>query len=310
MAHSKVTIYAALGANLVIAAIKFAAAYFTGSSAMLSEGIHSVVDSGNELLLLLGISRSKKPADEVHPFGHGKELYFWSLIVSILLFGIGGGMSIYEGISHITHPHMIEDPTWGYMVLGAAFIFEGISFIIGIRDFLKQKHADVSFWRKLQLSKDPGFFVVIYENGADLLGLLIAGTGIFLSQYFQNPIIDGIASILIGLVLSLIAVILIQKSRSLLIGTSARKYMIEGVYLIVSNDADIETAHPPLTMQMSPDDVLLALNVEFKNHLNGQEIVETIRRLEEDIKNKFPEIKRIFVEAGNLAKKSEHSQSI
>ena len=251
MAHAKVTIYAALIANLVIAAIKFVAAYFSGSSAMVSEGIHSVVDSGNELLLLLGISRSKKPADENHPFGHGKELYFWSLIVSILLFGIGGGMSVYEGITHISHPEPISDPTMGYIVLGSAFIFEGISFVIGIRDFLKQTHANVSFWKKLQLSKDPGFFVVIYENGADLIGLLIAGIGIFLSHYYQNPLIDGIASILIGLVLSMIAVILIMKSRSLLIGTSARRYIVEGVYKIVSEDPDIKNLHPPMTMQMA-----------------------------------------------------------
>ena len=300
MAQSKVTIYAALIANLIIAAIKFVAAYLSGSSAMLSEGIHSVVDSGNELLLLLGISKSKKPADENHPFGHGKELYFWSLIVSILLFGIGGGMSIYEGFTHISHPKLIEDPTLSYIVLGAAFLFEGISFIIGVRDFLKQKHGDYGFWKKLQLSKDPGFFVVIYENGADLIGLSIAAIGVFLSHYFQNPFIDGIASILIGIVLSLIAVILIMKSRSLLIGTSARKYMVDGIYEIVNHDADIKTVRPPLTMQMSPDDVLLALDVQFESHLDGHAIVETISRLEKLIKNKFPEIKQIYVEAGNF----------
>ena len=305
MAHAKVTIYAALIANLVIAAIKFVAAYFSGSSAMVSEGIHSVVDSGNELLLLLGISRSKKPADENHPFGHGKELYFWSLIVSILLFGIGGGMSVYEGITHISHPEPISDPTLGYIVLGSAFIFEGISFVIGIGDFLKQRHANVSFWKKLQLSKDPGFFVVIYENGADLIGLLIAGIGIFLSHYYQNPLIDGVASILIGIVLSMIAVILIMKSRSLLIGTSARRYMVEGVYKIVSEDPDIKNLHSPMTMQMSPDDVLLTLDVEFEGDISGRQIVKTIARLEKEIKSRFPEIKRIYVEAGNLAEKEK-----
>ncbi len=305
MGHSKITIYAALGANLTIAAIKFVAAGFSGSSAMLSEGIHSVVDSGNELLLLLGISQSKKPADENHPFGHGKELYFWTLIVSVLLFGLGGGMSVYEGITHILDPEPIKDPTLGYIVLAAALLFEGISFVIGVRDFLKQHHSDVSFWKKLRLSKDPGFFVVIYENGADIAGLLIAAVGIFLSTYFQNPLIDGIASILIGIVLALVAVILIMKSRNLLIGESAKTYMVEGVYNIVSSDVDVTTVHPPLTMQMSPDDVLLALDVEFKNNLNGHEIVETISRLENRIKDKFPEIKRIYVEAGNLSDKKE-----
>jgi len=303
MAHSKVTIYAALIANLVIAAIKFVAAYISGSSAMLSEGIHSVVDSGNELLLLLGIKKSRKPPDEIHPFGHGKELYFWSLIVSILLFGIGGGMGIYEGITHITHPEPIQDPTLSYIVLGSAFVFESISFVIGIKDFLKQKHADVSFWKKLELSKDPGFFVVIYENGADLIGLLIAGIGIFLSHYFENPMIDGISSILIGLVLSMIAVILIIKSRNLLIGSSARKYMVEGIDEIVRQENNIHAVRPPMTMQMAPDDVLLALDVEFKSDLDGHGIVDTISHLEKQIKNKFPEVKHIFVEAGKISTK-------
>lgn len=303
MAHSKVTIFAALGANLVIAAIKFVAAYFSGSSSMLSEGIHSVVDSGNELLLLLGISQSKKPPDENHPFGHGKEIYFWTLIVSVLLFGLGGGMSVYEGITHIMNPGTIEDPTLSYIILAAAFVFEGISFVIGVRDFLKQRHPDVSFWRKLRLSKDPGFFVVIYENGADLAGLLIAGAGIFLTNYLQNPLIDGIASISIGVVLALVAIILIMDSRNLLIGESAKTYMVEAVYELVNNNADVAAVRPPLTMQMSPDEVLLALDVEFKSDLNGDGIVKAISSLQRLIKNQFPQIKRIYVEAGNLSEK-------
>jgi cation diffusion facilitator family transporter len=301
MAHSKVTIYAALGANLLIAAIKFVAAYFSGSSSMLSEGIHSVVDSGNELLLLLGISQSRKPPDENHPFGHGKELYFWTLIVSVLLFGLGGGMSVYEGITHIMNPRPIEDPTLSYIILAAAFVFEGTSFVIGVRDFLKQRHPDVNFWKKLRLSKDPGFFVVIYENGADLAGLLIAAAGIFLSNYFQNPLIDGIASILIGVMLALVAIILIMDSRNLLIGESAKTYMVKAVYDLVINDADVAAARPPLTMQLSPDEVLMALDVAFKSDLNGDEIVKAISRLQRLIKNKFTEIKHLFVEAGNFS---------
>src|SRR5665213_3425824 len=174
MAQSKVTIYAALAANLAIAAIKFIAAFFTGSSAMVSEGIHSVVDSSNELLLLLGIRKSKKPADSLHPFGHGKEMYFWTLIVSVLLFGLGGGMSVYEGITHIMNPEPIVNPALAYLILAAAFLFEGISLIIGVRDFLKQQKLKVSFLEKLKLSRDPGFFVVIYENSADIAGLIVA----------------------------------------------------------------------------------------------------------------------------------------
>ena len=299
-AHSKLTIYAALGANLLIAATKFTAAFFSGSSSMLSEAIHSVVDSGNELLLLLGISKSKKPADENHPFGHGKELYFWTLIVSVLLFGLGGGMSVYEGITHILEPEPVKDTTLNYVILGASFLFEGISFVIGVRDFLKQPHQQVSFWNKLRLSKDPGFFVVIYENAADLAGLLIAAAGIFLSNYFHNPLIDGIASILIGIVLALVAIILITESRNLLIGESARSYMVKSIHELVINDSNVKATRRPLTMQMSPDVVLLAIDVAFKPGLDGAAIVQAINKIEKEIRHQFPEVKHLFVEAGNF----------
>ena len=303
MAHSKVTVYAALIANLLIAAIKFVAAYLSGSSAMLSEGIHGVVDSGNELLLLLGISKSKKPADKNHPFGHGKELYFWSLIVSILLFGLGGGMSVYEGITHITSTEPISDPSLGYIVLAAAFIFEGISFIIGVRHFLKQRHFEGSFWTKLRLSKDPGFFVVIYENGADLGRFTDSSyRNFFESLLPESP--DRWHSIYID-------------RHSAVFGGSnphyqkpqfsvryeCRSSMEEGIYDMVSKDAEVTTVHSPLTMQMSPDDVLLAPDVEFKKNLTGHQVAEAIACLEALIKDQFPEIKRIYVEARNLSKK-------
>lgn len=301
MAKANTTIYAALAANLAIATIKFIAAFFSGSSAMVSEGIHSVVDSSNELLLLLGIRKSKKPADKLHPFGHGKEMYFWTLIVSVLLFGLGGGMSIYEGITHILKPEPITNPTLGYIILAVAFIFEGISLIIGVRDFLKQHTLKVSIWEKLKLSRDPGFFVVIYENSADIAGLIIAALGIFLSSYLSIPEIDGIASILIGLILCAVGIILIRKSYHLLLGEATYSYMVEGVYDLVKQEENVISLDPPLTMQMSPNEVFLALDVEFKNSLNGKQIVETIASIEMLIKNQFPEIKRIYLEAGRLA---------
>ena len=305
MAESKASIYGALFSNTAIAIIKFIAAYFSGSSAMLSEGIHSVVDTSNELLLLLGINRSKRPPDKKHPFGHGQELYFWSLIVSILIFGLGGGMSVYEGITHISNPHPMEDALWNYIVLGSALVFEGISIYIAIRDFLKHPGNKGNFWKSLRNSKDPGFFIVIYEDAADIAGLLIALGGVILSDYFNSPLIDGIASVLIGLVLTVIAVLMIIESYNLLIGESAGMELVEQTEKLVREDEDVHQVQTPLTMQLSPDEVLLALNLEFKEELSGSQIVESIKRLEEMIHSKFPQITQIYLEAGTISKKKK-----
>ncbi|MEO8820510.1 MAG: cation diffusion facilitator family transporter [Ginsengibacter sp.] len=303
MAQSNSSIYGALISNALIAVIKFIAAFFSGSSAMLSEGIHSLVDTSNEFLLLLGIKRSKRPADKKHPFGYGQELYFWSLIVSVLVFGLGGGMSIYEGISHIGNPKPLTDVFWNYLVLGSAFIFEAISITISIKGFLKHSHHKGNFFQKLRASKDPGFFLVIYEDAADIAGLIIAFAGVTLSHYFHEPLLDGLASILIGIVLTIIAIIMIIESHNLLIGESAELYILEELEYLLTNDDDVVVVQTPLTMQLSPDEILLALNLEFKKELNGSEIVDSIYRLETLIKQKFPEIKRIYIEAGNLSKK-------
>lgn len=299
--HSKLPIYGAFAANAGIAAIKFVAAAFTGSSAMLSEGIHSTVDSGNELLLLLGISRSKKPADEEHPFGHGKELYFWTLIVSVLIFALGGGMSIYEGIIHIKHPEELTDPMWNYVVLGAAFIFEGISFFIAIRQFLRQRAGQEPFWQGLSNSKDPAVFAVIYEDGAAILGIIIAFAGVFLSHYLEIPIIDGMASILIGAVLAAVAVIMVMESKKLLLGESAHSYMVKDISIMIDEDADVLNLGSPQTMQLGPEEVLLALDVEFRKDISWQELTKAINRLEKNIKDRHPTVKRIFIEAKNIS---------
>jgi cation diffusion facilitator family transporter len=302
MAKSNTSIYAALISNTLIGIIKFVAAYFSGSSSMLSEGIHSIVDSCNELLLLLGIKRSKRPADKQHPFGHGQELYFWSLIVSILVFGLGGGMSVYEGVNHILNPHPLEDAFWSYIVLGSAFIFEVISFYIAARDFLKEAGKEGSFWKKLRRSKDPGFFIVIYEGIGDLAGLLIAFGGVVLSAYFNNPIIDGIASVLIGVVLLLIGILMIVESQDLLIGESADLQLVKQTEELIRNDEDVFEVQRPLTVQLSPDEVFLALNLQFRNGLTGSQIVDGINRLEKVIRQKFPQIKQIYLEAQHLSK--------
>ncbi|MGI8637565.1 MAG: cation diffusion facilitator family transporter, partial [Segetibacter sp.] len=235
--RSKIGLYGALAANIAVAVVKFIAASVTGSSAMLSEGIHSTVDSSNELLLLWGIHKSKKPADEIHPFGYGQELYFYTLIASVLIFGLGGGMSVYEGVMHITHPVVTADPTWNYIVLGCSAVFEGISLALPYREFTKV-NGSANFWHKLRASKDPAFFVIIFENGAALAGLFIAFCGVFFRPYFHFPVFDGVSSIFIGLVLAFVAIILIIESRNLLIGESATKEKIKTIYDIVDADPD------------------------------------------------------------------------
>ena len=297
--RSKIGLYGALAAIVAVAAVKFVAASVTGSSAMLSEGIHSTVDSSNELLLLWGIHKSKKPADEIHPFGYGQELYFYTLIVSVLIFGLGGGMSIYEGVMHLTHPVITADPTWNYIVLGSSAVFEGITLVLPWRKFTKA-NGSAHFWRKLRASKDPAFFVVIFENGAALAGLFIAFCGVFFSHYFHLPVLDSIASILIGLVLAVVALILIIESRSLLIGESATKEKIKAICDIVDADPDVVKLNGPLTMQMGPDELLLALDVRFKNELTSGDLTKAVQRLEKNIRGKLPDVKRIFIEASNL----------
>ncbi len=305
MSHSNITVYGALAANIAIAVLKFIAAAFTGSSAMLSEGIHSTVDSANQLLLLLGIHRSKMPPDRAHPFGHGKEIYFWSLIVSILIFGLGGGMSIFEGIKHIQHPEEISNIMWSYAVLCGAFLFEGTSFIIAVRNLNKNKGIKGSFYKRLRISKDPKIFVVIFEDGAALGGLLIALAGVFIGSHYDLPLADGIASILIGLLLAYVAVLLTIESRNLLIGESVQSHITDDIMKLVMEDKNVETLNRPLTMHMAPEDVLLALDVQFVRNLGSSELSATIKRLETSISKNHPEIKRIYIEARNLSEEPE-----
>jgi len=217
MAESRIAIYGAIGANLAIAATKFAVAGVTGSSAMLSEGIHSAVDTCNGVLLLVGTWRSELPASDEHPFGHGKELYFWSLIVAVLIFGVGGGVSFYEGVLHVREPTPLTDPFWNYVVLGAAALFEGISFAIALRQFRREARGR-PLWQALRGSKDPTTVTVLAEDSAALAGLAIAAVGVYASHVLDRPEVDGMASIAIGLLLAGVAVLLVRESRSLLVG--------------------------------------------------------------------------------------------
>jgi cation diffusion facilitator family transporter len=298
--HTKVTIYVALAANIGIAVIKYIVAAVTGSSAMLSEGIHSTVDSGNELLLLLGLKRSQKSADKTHPFGYGKEQYFWSLMVAILLFSLGGCFAFYEGVNHIRHPRPLEDPLWGYIVLGVAFVFESISLAVSIHKF-NLVRGDKGFWKELLLSKDPALFVVIFEDMAADLGIITAFAGMFLSHHFNNPFFDGFASVIIGLILSVMAVIMIIESKNLLIGETADPEIVKGINALVGKDVAVLRLDYPLTMHLSPNEILLALDVRFDKGLDMQQLAKTIRRLEGSIREKYPEIKKIYIEADELA---------
>lgn len=300
--NSKIAIYSALAANLGIAVVKFIAASITGSSAMISEGIHSTVDSGNSLLLLLGMKRSQRPPDAGHPFGHGKEIYFWSLIVAILVFSLGGGMSIYEGVSHLQHSQQMKDPFWNYIVLSISIVFEGSSLIYAIKQFNKGR-GKLSFWKEVSMSKDPGLFAVIYEETAAIAGLLIALLGVFLGHYFNNPVYDAVASMLIGLVLVFVAIIMVRESKGLLVGESADSFIVKGIYDLVEKDGRVKTLYFPLTMHLAPNEILLALDVEFQSDMTVAELFTSINQLEESIKNKFPSVKKIYIEAKNFGGK-------
>jgi cation diffusion facilitator family transporter len=295
-----VTVYGTIAANAVIAVSKFAAGLISGSSAMLSEGIHSVVDTGNELLLLLGIHRSEKPADALHPFGYGKELYFWRLIVAILLFGLGGGMSIYEGISHLQHPAVIRDPTWNYVVLGIAFIAEGTSWVVALKKLLEKKQKGQGLWQALRASKNPAVFTVLAEDSAALAGILVAFLGVLLGHRLRNPYLDGAASIVIGLILATVAGFLAYESRDLLVGESADEDVVQCVRKLAEADPAAVGVSRPLTMHFGPDQVLLNLDIEFRPNLSASEVAAAVDRLEASIRRERPSIKRIFIEAESL----------
>ena len=298
-ASSKKAVYAAIGGNLAVAITKFIAAFITGSSAMLSEGIHSVVDTGNGLLLLFGIRMSQKPADLSHPFGHGKELYFWTLIVAILIFAVGGGMSIYEGISHLRHPAPLHDPLWNYLVLGFALVFEGIAWTIAFREFRKTQ-GRMSLWKAIRASKDPSTFTVLFEDSAAMLGLVVAFLGIYFGQRLNNLYLDGVAAIIIGLILAVVAVLLAYESKGLLVGEGASRETIEHICKIAGSDPGVERVMPPLTMHFGPQEVLLNLDIKFRGGLSAEEIEASVDRIEAEIRNRHPEIKRIFIEAESL----------
>lgn len=293
---SKKVIYAALIGNSLIAVTKFIAGGITGSSAMLSEGIHSVVDSFNQVLLLFGLKRAKKPADERFPFGHGKEVYFWSFIVAILIFSIGSGLSLYHGIHSVMDPHPISDPTINYVVLGLAIIFEGFAFAFAFLEFKKIK-GDWGYFEAVRRGKDPTVYVVLFEDSAAMLGLIVALVGIFLAQVTGIHEFDGIASILIGVILAVTAVWLARETMGLLIGESANTHVIDGIKGIINAYDEVDNVNEVLTMHMGPEYILLNASIEFRDGADVDQIEVTIAKLDNEIKAAYPFVKRVFVEA-------------
>ena len=300
---SRKVIYAALVGNALIAVTKLAASTITGSSAMLSEGIHSIVDTANQVLLLLGLRRAQRPADARYPFGHGKEIYFWSFVVAIMIFAVGSGISLYEGYQHIRHPNPIENPNINYIVLALSMVFEGAAWTLAYREFNRTRGRR-GLLRAVQESKDPSTFVVLFEDSAAMLGLLVAFAGVWLSRLTGAAWLDGAASVVIGLILGATAFWLAWETKSLLIGESARPGLVEGVRRLARDVPEIERVGDVLTLHMGPEFVLVTLTVDFRDNCPAGRVETAVATLNRAIKAEFPRVKRIFVEAEALGRNS------
>jgi len=298
-ARNKV-IYAALAGNLLIAITKFVAAGITGSSVMLSEGIHSLVDTGNELLLLYGLRRSRLPPDRFHPLGYGRELYFWSFIVAVLVFAVGAGASFYEGLAHLLNPQPLESVTAAYVVLAISFVFEGASWIVAIREFRRAKGGD-GYLQAARASKDPSVFSVLFEDSAALLGLIVAFIGITAAHRLDAPWIDGVASLGIGVILSGTAFFLARESKELLIGEPALAAVQESLLRIAGADPSILHANGVITSHLSPSQIFVALSAEFCDGLTTDQIEGTVNRLEARIREAHPEMGLLFIKPQSRA---------
>ncbi|KZL10538.1 cation diffusion facilitator family transporter [Pseudovibrio sp. Ad26] len=292
---SKKVIFAALAGNTLISITKFAAAAYTGSAAMLSEGIHSLVDTGNQGLLLLGMKRAEKPADEKHPFGYGSEIYFWAFVVAIMIFAVGAGISLYEGIQKILNPHPIESALIAYIVLGLAIIFEGWAWMVAYKEFKKTK-GKRPFLAAVRDSKDPTVFTVLFEDTAAMLGLLVALVGIYGAQALGIAWLDGAASVVIGLILAGTAFVLALETKGLLIGESASDELVASVREILQAPAAVKGVNEIRTLHLGPNDVLLAASLDFEDALTAGGVEEVIFSLEDTIKRTQPLIGRVFLE--------------
>ncbi len=302
-------VYAALIGNTLIALSKFAAAAITGSSAMLSEAVHSVVDTGNQGLLLLGMKRAERPADAAHPFGYGAEIFFWAFVVAILIFAVGAGISFYEGVYKLLNPHPIERAYVNYIVLGLAFVFEGVAWMIAYREFRRAERVKrpLRFFSALQQSKDPTIFTVLFEDSAALLGLVAAFAGVTATEVLGLEWADGVASIVIGAILAGAAILLAYETKGLLIGEAASRTVVRGIRDIVGDNSKILSINELRTLHLAPHEILLALSVDFADGLSSQAVEEAVSVLEVKIKKRYPEVTRVFIE---VQSKRRHDQFV
>lgn len=304
---SRTIIYLALAGNLLVALTKFVAAAWTGSSAMLSEGIHSVVDSGNELLLLYGMHRGATRPDRDHPLGYGREIYFWSFVVALLIFTLGAGVSIYQGVIHAMHPAPIQNVRISYVVLGLSALFEGTSWWFTLRKFKGDKRYSDLF-RAILHSKDPPSFIVLLEDSAALVGLLIAFAGIYLSVNLHLPVLDGVASMLIGLVLGLTALVLARETKGLLIGERAHQSTLDSILKIAEEIDGVVHANEALTVHLAPQQILVALSVEFADELRSPDIEARVIELERRVRAIHPAVVILFIKPQTTHRFKETAQ--
>ena len=293
-AHDNRTLWIAFAANMGVAAAKFVAAAITGSSAMLTEGVHSVVDSTNQLLLVWGRKASRRAPDKWHPFGHGREIYFWSFVVAVLVFALGAGVSIYEGIIHIAHPEEAVSPIIGYLVLLAAFLLEGWSTIEAFRDF-KASKGNTGWFEAIRHSKDPPAFIVLLENGAAMAGIVAAAIGLFLAQLTGNPFFDGAASIVIGAILAFTAFVLAYESKGLLIGEAADPELVEALRLMVRGHEGVAEAGEVLTVHSAPDQITAMISVDFDDGISAAKVEQIVCEIEVEAEHRWPQVRRLYI---------------
>lgn len=296
---SKRAIYGAIIANSAIAISKFVAAFFTGSSSMLSEGIHSMVDTGNGILLLFGIRRSKKPADDKHPYGYGNEIYFWSFMVAVLIFSLGGGIALYEGIEHLIHPRHVENVEWNYVVLVLAMVFEGAALRVALKEFNKTR-GNKGIFKALRDSKDTSTSAIVIEDTAALLGLMIALVCLVLGQVTGIVYFDGLGSVLIGLLLISVSFFFAIECKDLLVGEGLLQEDVDKIQDILTAEKNVTAYKRPLSLYFGPTEVLVNLDVNFKDDLNSDEIEDTVDRIETKVKEAIPTVNRIFIEAETI----------
>jgi cation diffusion facilitator family transporter len=304
---SLVAVWAALIGNLAVALTKFAAAALTGSAAMLSEAVHSLVDTINELLLLYGIARSARPADRQHPLGYGRELYFWSFVVALLIFALGAGVSIYEGCSRLISPQPIERPKIIFGVLAISAVFEGASWLVGVRAFRAAK-GSLGWWEAFRRSKDPPTFIVVFEDSAALLGIAAAAAGTALALYTGDTRWDGAASLCIAAILAGVAALLARESKELLIGERADPRLSDAIMRIAAGIGGVCSANSIVTVQLAPSNVIATLSLDFFDYMRAPEIERAVVELENQIRSAHPEVSALFVKPQSVLVAAQRTQ--